>query len=115
MDNPTKINFTLGERLEEMLMDSPDIFYQISNTPMRQEDQVEIQAELSAAISPDIILGQVSRWLDLQKLLDKDLRVYLWSSNKEVEKYITAVVANMDHLFITILPTYLKGEFIHDA
>lgn len=108
-------NFTLGERLKEMPMDSPDILYTIATTPVRESKVYEIQAELSAAIDVDIIISQVYRWIDIQRAIGKDLRVYLWSSNPEVEKYVMGIASQLDHLYITVLPMYLKGDFKHDA
>lgn len=115
MDNNSRDKFTLEARLKDMLWDTSDVLYQLKHTPMREESQIELQAELSAAVDPDIIIGQVSRWVDLQHTIGKDLRIYVWSSNTVVEKWLMSVVANMEHIFVTILPTYLKGEFEHDA
>lgn len=106
--------YTIDERLKEMPYDSDSILFTVKNSPIRETNQIEIQANLPAAVDPDIIIGQVSRWLDLQKHLGKDLRVYLWCSNGQVEKYVLGIVRNMEHLYVTILPTYLKGEFNYD-
>lgn len=114
MDTNTSGELTLGSRLKDMLWDTPDILYKIKTTPMRETRQYEIQADLPAIVDPDIAISQVLRWSDLQRLLAKPLRIYAWSSNTDVEKWVLSASANISNIFVTVLPTYLREGFEHD-
>lgn len=109
MDTKTSnCKLTLDERINGVVKDSSDIVYKLSKLKPVDGQPVEIVAELPAAADPDIILGTVKRWSELQKYLDCDLRVYAWSYNTVTEKYLLGVVQNMPRVCVTVLPMYLK-------
>lgn len=107
MDNVTR-SYSLDERIDGVVKDAPDIIYRLSRLGCKQGDLIEIVTELPAAPDPDILIGYVQRWREIQKHFDCDLRVYCWSYTHEVEKYLLGCVQNMSHIFVTVLPTYLK-------
>ncbi len=104
----TGTKLSLEDRIDGLVHDAPDILYTLSRLEQRGEGPIEIVAELPAAPDIDIILGYVQRWNEIQKHFDRDLRVYAWSYNVQVEKYVLGCTLQMPHLAVTILPTYLK-------
>lgn len=99
---------TLDDRINGVLQDSPDILYRLCKLDNNSDKPIEIVSELPAAADPDIILGYVSRWREIQLYFNRDLRVYAWSYNTEVEKCVLGCVQNMQHICVTTLPIYLK-------
>ena len=69
-----------------------------------------IESELPAYPDPDIILGYVQRWREVQRLFGKELRIFAWSYDTRVEKYILACVQNMPNIYITILPAEYRRK-----
>ena len=109
MDFNSKTNkLTIDEHINGVVADSPDILYKLSKLGVSQGSTVEIVTELPASADPDIVLGYVRRWVDIQKAFDCELRVYAWSYTTEVEKYVLACTQTMSHIHITALPMYLK-------
>lgn len=99
---------TLEERIEGVIHDGPDLLFRLSKTLPQGNEAIEIVSELPAAADPDIIIGYVTRWNEVQKLFKRDLRVYAWSYTVEVEKYILNCTRHMSHIAVTALPYYLK-------
>lgn len=107
MGTSTK-NETLDEHIKKLIKDDTDVLYRLSKAGVGSNDVVEIVTELPAATDPDLIIGCVSRWNDIQKHFNKDLRVYAWSHNTKVEKYVLGCVQNMSRITVTVLPFCLK-------
>lgn len=109
---PTSLQSRLSwdDRINAMMKDSEDILYKLNKLETPEGRPVEIVAELPAAIHVDLIVGTVQRWSDLQKHLDRELRIYAWSYNPKVEKYVQNLVRNMPNVLVTVLPMYLKGD-----
>lgn len=99
---------SLEERIDGLVHDAPDILYKLSKLEQRGDGPIEIVADLPAAPDVDIILGYVQRWCEIQKHFNRDLRVYAWSYNTTVEKYVLGCTLQMSHIAVTILPMYLK-------
>lgn len=109
MDNVSSNKmYSLDERINGLVKDSPDILYKLNKLATPKGQPIEIVAELPAAVDPDIILGNVQRWREIQKYFDCDLRVYAWTYNTEVEKYLLGSVQHMSRIAVTTLPMYLK-------
>jgi hypothetical protein len=109
MGNGSKVpSVTFKDMFADIIKDSSDILFKITQAGYNKDEPVEIQSELPASADPDIILGYVKRWLELQKALDCDLRIYAWSYTPEVEKYVLRMTNHMSHIHVTTLPTYLK-------
>lgn len=104
----TSIKTTLDDRINGLMKDSPDILYKLSQLATPEGQPIEIVSELPAAIEPNIIIGYVQRWREIQKYFNRDLRVYAWSYSTDVEKYLQNCVQHMSHLTVTTLPMYLK-------
>lgn len=107
MGNKTT-QLSLDERIGGVVKDSADIIIKLSKLSPVGDEPIEIVSELPAAADPDIILGNIKRWQEIQKYFNRDLRVYAWSYTVEVEKYVLGVVQNMPRVAVTILPMYLK-------
>ena len=103
----------LEERINGVMKDSPDILYKLSRLSTPKGEPVEIVTELPAALAPDIIIGDVQRWREIQKHFDCELRVYAWSYNPVVEKFVLQAVQNMSRVMVTVLPSYLRGDKIY--
>lgn len=89
--------------------DSADILHKLDKLrPNDSEAPVEILAELPAAVNIDIIIAMVSRWHEIQLFMKKPLRVFAWSSEGAVEKYVAGLVGPIDNLYLTVLPITLK-------
>lgn len=106
MGSSTKLS--LEERIDGLVHDAPDILYTLSKLEQRGDGPLEIVADLPAAPDVDIILGHVQRWCEIQKYFNRDLRIYAWSYDTTVEKYVLGCTLQMSHIAVTILPTYLK-------
>lgn len=104
---------TLVERIDGLIHDSNDILVKLTKMQPDSSRPIEIVAELPAAISPDIIIGTVQRWREIQKHFNCELRVYAWSYNPDVEKYVMKCVQPMDRVLVTPLPTSLKGDTLY--
>lgn len=104
---------SLDERIDGLVHDAPDILYKLSKLATPEGKPIEIVSELPAAIDPDIILGHVQRWRDIQVHFNRDLRIYAWSYTTEVEKYLQGCLVNMSHIHVTTLPMYLKETKIY--
>ena len=100
--------FTLEDRINGVMQDGPDILYRLSRLNQPADQPIEIVSELPAAPDPDILMGYVMRWREIEKHFDKELRVYAWSYNTEVEKCVLGCVQNMSRICVTVLPMYLK-------
>jgi hypothetical protein len=98
----------LDERINGVIHDSPDILYRLTKLETPEDQPIEIVSELPAAVDPDIIIGYVQRWVEIQHYFNKDVRIYAWSYSTESEKYVMGCVQNMSHVFVTVLPMYLK-------
>lgn len=99
---------SLDERINGVVHDSPDILYKLTKLGTPSDQPIEIVTELPAAADPDIILGFVQRWVEIQHHFNCDVRVYAWSYTVEAEKYVLGCVQNMSHITVTPLPMYLK-------
>lgn len=104
---------SINERIDGCVKDAPDILYTLSRIEPRGDDPIEIVSELPAAPDVDILLGIVMRWNEIQKHFGRDLRVYAWSYNTTVEKYLMGCVQNLSHIHVTVLPTYLKENKLY--
>ena len=104
----TSTLLSLDERINGVLHDTPDILYRLTQLQPTDGKPIEIVSDLPAAADPDIILGYVQRWREIQKQFNKELRVYAWTYTPEVEKYVLGCVQNMPGICVTTLPTYLK-------
>ena len=101
-------SLSLSERINGCIKDTPDILYQLTKIGVVKGQPIEIVTELPAACDPDILLGHVQRWVEIQKHFDCDVRVYAWSYTVEVEKHLLGCVQNMSHIAVSVLPMYLK-------
>lgn len=106
MGASTKLS--LEERIDGLVHDAPDILYTLSRLEQRGEGPIEMVTDLPAAQDVDIILGYIQRWAEIQKHFDRELRIYAWSYNTEVEKYVLGCTLHMPKINITVLPMYLK-------
>ena len=104
----TNSKISLLDRINGVMKDSPDILFKLSKLETPHDKPIEIVTDLPAAADPDIIIGMVQRWSEIQKYFNQDLRVYAWSYTVEVEKYLLGCVQNMSHIAVTVLPMYLK-------
>lgn len=104
---------SLDERIDGMMKDSEDILYKLTKLEAAPDRPIEIVAELPAALCVDIIIGTVQRWSEIQKHFNRELRVYAWSYNAVVEKYVQNLVRNNDKVLVTVLPMYLKGDVLY--
>lgn len=104
----------LDEHLKNAVRDTPDIVYQLSQLPPREGSTIEIVSDLPAAVDIDIILGYITRWYDVQQHFNKDLRIYVWSYNTVVEKYVLGCVQQMSRIYVTVLPSWLREDFAYD-
>ena len=104
----TRTNLPLDERINGVIKDSPDVIYQLSRIKQSDDTPIEIVSELPAAVDVAIILSYIQRWSQIQKQFNRDVRIYAWSYSTDVEKYVLGCVQNMSHVFVTILPFYLK-------
>lgn len=107
-----KVN-PIDSHIEGLLKDSPDILFRLTQLATPEGQPIEIVSELPAATNPDIIIGYVQRWREIQKHFNCELRVYAWSYSVEVEKYLLGCVQHMKHIAITTLPMYLKETKIY--
>lgn len=104
---------SLDERINGMMKDAPDILYKLTKLEAAPGRPIEIVTELPAALHTGIIIGAVQRWSEIQKHFDRELRVYAWSYNAVVEKYVQNLVRNHDRVLVTVLPMYLKGDVLY--
>lgn len=104
---------SLDERINGMMRDSEDIMYKLTKLQPAVGRPIEIVAELPAALFSDVIVGAVQRWSEIQKHFDRELRVYAWSYNAEVEKYVQNLLRNNPKVLVTVLPMYLKGDVLY--
>lgn len=96
--------------INNLIEDCPDVIAKLSQSEQMSKDCLEIVSELPSADMPDLIIGMVQRWVDIQKYFDKDLRIYAWTNNPTVEKYASQCVNPMSRVFITVLPYTFRGE-----
>ena len=99
---------TFEDKFADVIRDSSDILFKLRQANVDTSKPVEIVTELPASADPDILLGYVRRWVDLQNILNCDLRIYAWSYTPEVEKYVLRITNQMSRIHITTLPTFLK-------
>lgn len=100
-----RTDVSLDEILRNAEPDGPDILKRLTEKILPLDKEVSITAELPAAIDPDIIITSISRWADLQEHLgDRKLRVYAYSYNRVVEKYVLGCVQQMQNVFVTVIP-----------
>ena len=102
-------NSTLDAHLSNVVEDSNSVLQDLSKS-CTDGEFVEIQSLLPAAPDPDIILGYVKRWREIQQHFNKELRVYAWCETTLVEKYILGCTQHMSHIHVTVLPTTLKEK-----
>lgn len=103
----------LVERIDSLMHDSSDILYKITKLTPPDGKPIEIVAELPAALDPEIIIGHVQRWREIQMHFDRELRVYAWTYNAVVEKYVMSCVQTMPKVLVTPLPMSLKGDTLY--
>lgn len=101
----TSTVLSLDNRLKTIVKDGPGVLADLSKS---EANVLEILSELPAAADPDIILGFIKRWREVQTITGKDLRVYAVFYTPTVEKYVLGCVQNMSHIFVTALPVQLK-------
>lgn len=106
--NTSTHRLTMEERIDSVVHDGPDLLYKLSRLNTPADQPIEIVSELPAATDLDIILGYVTRWVEVQQYFNRDLRIYAWSYTVEVEKYILSCTQQMSHIAVTVLPFYLK-------
>lgn len=99
---------TIDEHIKGLVVDGVDVLHHLSKISRGKDEPIEIVADLPAATDPDLIIGCVSRWNEIQKHFNADLRVYAWSYNTKVEKYVLGCVQNMSRITVTVLPFCLK-------
>lgn len=104
----TNSKLSMEDRIDGVVHDGPDLLYKLSKVIVPEGQPLEIVSELPAATDLDIILGYITRWAEVQKHFQRDLRIYAWSYTVEVEKYILACTQQMSHIAVTTLPIYLK-------
>lgn len=98
------VNTTLLEALAKLPEDTGNVIYAVSNSNQVAEKEIEIVSYLPARLEADIILGYVTRWREVQKYFNKPLRVYAWSYQPDVEKYILKCLAHNKDILVTMLP-----------
>ena len=108
MDVKTDKVTPIDDHINGLMKDSPDILYKLTRLATPKGKPIEFVVELPAVTNPDIIIGYVQRWREIQKHFDCELRVYAWSYTTEVEKYLLGCVQHMKNLTVTTLPMYLK-------
>ncbi len=97
--------------LDAMVKDAPDVLYQLSQIKFTSADEpAEILTELPAAVNVDIILGMVNRWREVQVQMNRPLRVYAWSGERCVEKYVMGCVQRFPDICLTPLPIRLRRK-----
>ena len=108
-------SMTLEERINGVVKDSPMLLYDLTKVGVSPDtnEPIEIVVDLPAAPDPDILLGHISRWREVQVHFKKDIRVYAWCVNPIVEKRVLACVQNMSGIYITVLPDYLKEKKVY--
>lgn len=111
MDTKTAAS-PLDEALLKSTKDDANLIPNLSTVTGADPDLkvLTIESELPAYPDPDIILGYVQRWREVQRLFGKDLRIFAWSYDTRVEKYILACVQNMPNIYITILPAEYRRK-----
>lgn len=113
MDTTSVRTLSLEERINGVMRDSEDILYKLSKLSTPEGQPIEIVTDLPAALAPDIIIGNVQRWREIQKHFDCELRIYAWSYNPVVEKFVLQAIQNMPKVMVTVLPSYLRGDKIY--
>lgn len=113
MDTASVRTLSLEERINGVMRDSEDILYKLTKLKTPEDQPIEIVTELPAALATDIIIGNVQRWREIQKHFNCELRIYAWSYNPVVEKFVMQAVQNMPKVMITVLPSYLRGDKIY--
>lgn len=101
---------SLEERLSGAVLDSPDIVKKLSYLNPPAGKPLEIVTELPAGLNPEIIIAMVMRWREIQQYFDCDVRIYAWSFDTKVEKYVQQCTSLMSHILVTILPVSLRGD-----
>lgn len=111
MDTNTATSL-LDQALESAVKDDANLIPNLSikNNKNKDAELFTIVSELPAYPDPDIILGYVQRWREVQKLFGKDLRIFAWSFDTRVEKYILACTQNMPNIYMTILPAEYRRK-----
>lgn len=106
-------SLNLYDRINGVMHDSEDILFKLTKLETPKGQPIEIVTDLPARLDPQIIIGYVQRWREIQKHFDCELRIYAWSYTPEVEKYVLGCVQNMSRVMVTTLPTYLRGDKIY--
>ena len=104
----------LEEHLRNAIPDTPNIMYDLAHSSFRENSPIEIVVELPAFLDYDILIGHVERWREIQQQMNKDIRIYAWCFNNEVEKHVLGCVQHMSHIHVTTLPHWLREEFSYD-
>lgn len=107
-----KCDLSLEERMFGVVEDSANLLYNLTRVGVKQstDEPIEIWTDLPARLDGEVILAYLNRWDEVQKHFGKDLRIYAWSVNPIVEKYMLGCLQNMSHIFLTVLPYYLKEK-----
>ena len=108
MATNTSNTLSLEDRINGVVHDGPDLLYKISKLDTPAGAPIEIVSELPAATDLGIILGYITRWVEVQHVTNRDIRIYAWSYSVAVEKYILSCTHHMSHIAVTTLPMYLK-------
>ena len=99
-----RTNISLDDRIKNAEQDGPDILCRLYQRDLTAVDEVDILAELPAAVDVQLILAQVSAWSDLQKHLNKHIRIFAITYDRRVEKYVLGIVQHMDNISVTSVP-----------
>lgn len=101
---------TLREVLERLPEDTDNLLYKIEHSNQVDAEEIEIVSYLPARLDADIILGYIMRWREVQKYFNKPMRVYAWSYQPDVEKYILKCLMHNNNIFVTMLPVKLREK-----
>ena len=107
MADKTKLG--INEYIDSLLKDSFSIVADVSGFYRPDAKEVEFSVELPAAVDHISLTAMIERWISIRDVVDKDIRIYAWSYNKEVEKLVSNMLASQSRIYITILPFELKG------
>lgn len=108
-------DFTLDERINGLVHDSEDILYKLNKLPLNEDEPIEIVTDMPVVPNTDIIIGSICRWREIQKIYQRPIRVYAWVHTTEVEKCLLRCVQNMEDIFVTTLPTYLRSKKLYGS
>ena len=99
--------YTLGSCFDSIVSDTEDVMSKLGDNPVCIGEELLIQSELPARAAPDVLIGLVRRWREIQMFYNRPLRIIALSYNSSVEKHILGLVQNMPNVLITVIPTEL--------